>query len=476
MNTTEFTKVMLNRLFFYPSYELYNTPAGFYDFGPIGSIVKKKYIDYARRFFITSNGFLEIDGSIITPKDVLIASGHEQRFRDPITICKQCKSVFRADKLINNEQMNIEELKTYYKTHEVLCPVCKTRLIDVELFNPMFKTEIGYNKEQAYLRPETAQAIYVSFPRIFRSIGGKLPLVISQIGKSFRNEVSPRKGIIRLREFNQIEIEYFFNPDDKNEIELDNKKIKMNVDDKIEYYSIEDFKHTFVKYDAMAFFLIKEWEFFKSLGIKEEEMWFRWIDEKERPHYSKGNIDLEVKTSYGIIEITGNAYRTDYDLKNHARKTGKKTSVKIDGKEIYPHVIEASIGVERSLYAVLEHNFIIDKERGWNWFKFPSIIAPYTLAIFPLVKRDGLDNIARNIFKSLIRQEDVYYKDTGSIGKRYARADEIGIPYCITIDYQTKEDNTVTIRYRDSTKQERIDLNNILIHIRKYERNQKHKD
>jgi len=476
----EIQKVCLRRGIIFPSAEIYPTISGFFDYGPIGTLIKRKLIDYWREFFVKSeDNIFEMDGSLILSEKVFKASGHLESFVDPITQCKKCKSMFKADDLIKEltgisvEGKPTEEMNKLIREKKLKCPKCKGELSEVRLFNLMLKTEVSpVGGQIAYLRPETAQNIFTAFPRIFRTMRAKLPFGIAQVGKSFRNEISPRHFIVRVREFNQAEIEMFFDP--KNPACLNFEKIKkkkirilsheaQKKGKETELMTVEEaLKRKILPNEWLAYFLAKEFEFYKSLGIPEDSLRFRHMLPEETPHYSKGNFDLEIKFEFGWKETVGNAYRTDYDLKKHMKLSGKDLTVLTeDGRKIIPHVVEPSFGIDRTIAGILLHCFIEDKERGWNWFKFPPKIAPFIAAIFPLVSKDGLPEKAKEIYEMLRKEFDVYYDEKGSIGKRYARADEIGIPFGITIDYQTLEDDTVTIRDRDTTKQERVKISEL---------------
>jgi glycyl-tRNA synthetase len=211
----------------------------------------------------------------------------------------------------------------------------------------------------------------------------------------------------------------------------------------------------------MAYFMAKQMIFYQKLGIPFKALRHRHMLPEETPHYSKGNFDLEIMFDIGWKETVGNAYRTDHDLKNHSESSGKDMTVMDDNEKVLPHVIEPSFGMPRTFYGILLHCFVEDKKRGWDWFKFPARIAPYTVCVFPLVKKDGLQEKATEVYENLKKKFDVFFDASGSIGRRYARADEIGTPFCVTIDYDTIEDNTVTIRYRDSTKQERVKMEDL---------------
>ncbi|MGV8176315.1 MAG: glycine--tRNA ligase [Candidatus Bilamarchaeaceae archaeon] len=477
----------LNRSFFFPSNEIYETFGGFYDYGPVGVRIKKNIEDLWRKLFVFEPGFHEMETSIVTPEIVLKASGHVASFADPVFECKACKSKIRADTYVEKEigdkwDGKLESLDKAVQEHHLKCPSCKKgELSKSGFFNMMFKTEVGGDRAPAYSRPETAQGIFVNFPRVFRNHGSKLPMAIAQIGKSFRNEISPRKGLVRMREFTQMELEYFFNPS-QQKIEgfdkIKNEKIRMlPVDAQMKpgakpvwKTAEETVKEGMVPNEIMAYFLVKEWEFYKMCGMDENRMWFRVLRDNELPHYSKGNVDLEVETSYGIIETIGNAYRTDFDLGSHGKLSGKPIEVFVEEekKKITPHVFELSMGVDRMFFCLTEHTFREKSEaKDWEWFDFPTSVSPYVAAVFPLMKKEGLDEKAKEVSSELRKHIGVIYQETGSIGKRYARADEIGIPYCVTVDYQTMEDKTVTIRYRNDGKQVRVKVEDLAATLEK---------
>ncbi|MEM4331355.1 MAG: glycine--tRNA ligase, partial [Candidatus Anstonellales archaeon] len=374
-------EIALSRLIFYPSNEIYGSIAGFYEYGPIGVLIKRNIISLWRKLFIESENAYEIETAIVTPSIVLEASGHVSEFTDPVAECSKCGYKTRADKLAEEQidgflwNGNINELKAVRK--RLKCPKCMAEIKDIYTINLMFPTFIGYDGTKAFLRPETAQGMFTSFPRFYK-IAGKLPFAIAQVGKSFRNEISPRKGLIRLREFHQMEFEYFFNPSfDRHNAFNDIKHVSFNFkhrgEDRIVKENAQSLVEKGICSEIFAYYLAKQWLFFSNVGIK--DMWFRHLEKFETPHYSKGNIDLEVKTSYGIIEIAGNAYRTDYDLSKHMQYSKQDLTVVEEGKAFTPHVFEMSIGLERTLFCILEHCFVEKGQKEWAWFKFPSSIA-----------------------------------------------------------------------------------------------------
>jgi glycyl-tRNA synthetase len=417
---------------------------------------------------------------------VLVASGHAANFKDPIVSCKKCSARFRADHLlaesggvkkagIKVEGLPAEKLTLLLREHKVACPSDRGELSDVGYFNMMFKTAIGAGGDRAaYCRPETAQGIFLDFARIVKNYGGKLPIGIGQTGRSFRNEISPRQGLVRMREFSQMELEYFFNPSQQTHPKfgaVKGEKLVFELEGgRVEERTLaQALLEGIVPNEIMAYFLWKQERIYLACGIPREKMRFRKIPKEDTPHYSRGNIDLVVETSYGWIETTGTAYRTDFDLASHAKHSGADLSVFVDeeGKKVVPHVVEPSMGTDRMLWCVLEHCFRgRSAEKEWEWFDFPPAIAPYHAWVFPLMKKDGMDARAREV-EALLREAGlpVYCQESGSIGKRYARADEAGVPYCITVDYDTLKDDTVTLRFRNDGKQVRLRIGGLAASI-----------
>lgn len=482
----ELMDVAIRRCILIPSSEIYGSPAGFYDYGPVGCQIKRKLEDLWRREFLQKEGFHEIESSIVVPEAVLKASGHAANFADPLVSCSICKNKFRADHLIGANKLAIadgvkaeglppQKLSELVKKYGVECPNCKKpSLSDVSWFNMMFRTNIGpMEGNTAYFRPETAQGIFLDFSRIIRNYGNRLPIGIGQVGKSARNEISPRQGLIRMREFTQMELEYFFNPANQSHPKFEKikgEKLRFVLEDgtAAEMSLQKAVADGVVPNEIMAYFLHKQKMLYLAAGIPENKFHFKKIAKDGTPHYSKGNIDLEVETSHGLIETTGTAYRTDYDLSSHAKASGTDLSIFVDEEKqrVMPHVVEPSMGVDRMFWCVLEYCHREKsapsadgekKGKEWDWFDFPPAIAPYHAWIFPLMKKDGMDEKAR-LVEEMLREAglSVYCQETGSIGRRYARADEIGVPYCITIDFDTLENDTVTLRFRNDGKQIRL--------------------
>ncbi len=463
-------ELAVNRSFFFPSNEPYGSVSGFYDYGPVGKLIKNKIENLWRRTFIREDGAHEIEGALITPEIVLKASGHVDSYADPVVECPKCKTRFRADHLVEKYvdgfkwDGKLESLDAAIRENKIQCN-CKGELGKAYFFNLMFKTGIGGEQAPAYSRPETAQGTFTAFPRVFRNHGSKLPIAVGQIGKSFRNEISPRKALVRMREFTQMELEYFFNPSVQthpNFARMAQVRMRFKINDKmVEKTAQEAVEEKIAVNEIMAYYLAREWQFYIACGLDEKRIYFRVLRDDEVPHYSKRNIDLEAETSYGIIELNGNAYRTDFDLSQHAKFSKQDLSVFVEEekKRIMPHVFEAALGVDRLFFCILEHTFREKSaEKDWEWFDLPTAVAPYEFALFPLMKKDGLAEKAREIYNTYKGDFNIFYQESGSIGKRYARADEIGVAKALTVDHQTLEDNTVTIRHRNTGKQERVPI------------------
>ena len=473
----EMQKVCLSRGIIYPTAEIYSTISGFFDYGNVGSLLKRKFIEHWRDFFVRQQmdfQMLETDGCVVLPESVFIASGHAKNFIDPIVQCRKCSSVSRADHAVEEsthefvEGKSAQELTEIIKARGIRCQKCRGELSDVKFFNLMLRTEISpLGGQVAYLRPETAQNIFSAFQRIYKTSRAKLPFGVYQIGHSFRNEISPRQFILRLREFSQCEIELFYDPENQscpidevkeNGFPYLSREAQANGEDAVWLRVSDAVENRIFPNDWIAYYLSKVFDFYKTLGIPEDCLRIRHLLPEETPHYSSGNYDLEIKYDFGWKETVSNSCRNDHDLKNHSASSGADLSVTTDdGRKVVPNVVEPSFGLERTIAAILYHSFRQDSARGWDWFSFPPALSPYSAGIFPLVGKDGLPEKAKGIFIELRKDFDVFLDEKGSIGKRYARADEIGTPFGITIDYQTLEDGTVTVRERDTAKQHRIE-------------------
>lgn len=431
------------RGFVFPSSEIYGGLSNTWDFGPYGTELKNNIKQLWWKTFVQGRGdMVGLDSSIIMNPKVWEASGHVGEFADMLIDCKNCKNRFRADHLVEEaagidiEGKSLKEVSEVITDKKIKCPVCgKIDWTEVRNFNLLFKTHIGAIEDEksiAYLRGETAQGMFVDFKQILNSSRQKIPFGIAQIGKSFRNEVTPGNFIFRTREFEIAEFEYFINP-------------------KSDWNKIFD-----------------EWlslmqTFAKKLGLKEKNIHLHEIPEEKRAHYSKRTVDIEFDFPFGQKELWGLAYRTDYDLKRHEKYSGKDVSY-LDPKtneKYIPHVIEPTFGVERSFLATITSAYLEEKVEDETRvvMKFPKNLAPVKIAVFPLLKnKPELVEKAHKIFDTLKETYVCEFDDNGNIGKRYRRQDEIGTPYCLTIDFDTLNDNSVTVRDRDTMKQERIKI------------------
>ncbi len=493
-NIEKALNLIIRRGFIIPAFSIYGDLAGFYDYGPIGAKIKQRLVDQWRRFFIDKLGNLEIETTLIAPEKVFEASGHLKTFTDPIITCLKCSTSFRADKILEEyfsdkndnamkdkiKQLGLKELENLIKDTELKCGKCGQKLSasKIQTFNLMLQTNIGpLNSIKGYLRPETAQGIFIDFKTIFRIYGLKLPIGIGQIGKAFRNEISPRNLLIRMREFSQMELEYFFDPDEGTLLINNNLINDEFLNSVINLLTINDQNSSNIQYNQtsikealsnkiipnklFAFVIYQEKEFMKSIGFKEDSFRFRQMLSNELPHYSKGNIDLEVKIGNDFEEVAGNSYRTNFDLSNHEKYSNTDLSIMNNSKKVLPHVVEISFGLDRLFWSAIVNAISNDDKREWNVLLLDKSIAPYDFAVFPLQKDEKLIEKANEVVELLSKTKTVYFSMTSSIGKRYAKADEIGINKSITIDFQTIEDNSVTIRDIKDMSQVRVNINNL---------------
>ncbi|MCX6684828.1 MAG: glycine--tRNA ligase [Methanoregula sp.] len=541
------------RGFIWPTSECYGAVAGFIDYGPLGAMMKRRVENVWRDFYVIREGYYEIECPTIAQEAVFIASGHVKGFSDKMCQCPHCKEYLRADHVAeggnipNPSVMKNEDLAVAITSCK--CPACDEVLGNVEVFNfnLMFSTTIGPGSQRTgYLRPETAQGMFVDFSRLLRFYRDKLPFGAVQIGKSYRNEISPRQGMIRLREFTQAEAEIFVHPNEKNHhpsfkryagyrMPLLTYIQQQKCENAVEFSMQEAVDKGIIANEYVAYYVALTHELLVTIGIKPERLRFRQHLPDERAHYATDCWDAEVFSQrFGWVETVGIADRTDYDLNAHAKQSGtpmtvfiqyevpKKTKrrriipnmsvlgkqyrtkakaifdalttatpnsegadIEVDGEKIHipanlfevrdevidirgedivPHVIEPSYGIDRMCYAVLEQAYdedIADGEARTVMHLSPNV-APVQVAVFPLMTRDGLDTIARTITRTFHKKGILAeYDDSGAIGRRYRRQDEIGTPFAITVDYDTKENNTVTLRDRDSMKQVRVAIANL---------------
>lgn len=468
--------------FVYQNSEIYGSMAGFWDFGPLGVGLKNNIKQHWWKTFVQNReDMVGIDGSIITHPRVWEASGHTSSFADIILTCTKCRNKVRADHFledqtkISTEGKKTAEINKIVKEQGLKCPKCKASFEEGKDFNLMFETYVGPLKDAAslsYLRPETAQLIFTNFKQVFETSRLKLPFGIAQIGKAFRNEISPRDFLFRSREFEQMEIEFFTHPDKINECPFFNgiKNLKAAV-------LLANNKEARMSFDEIAKKLTSKWHaywlalsyrWFLDLGISNKNLRLREHRKDELAHYAKACFDVEYNFPFGWKEIHGNADRTTFDLKQHARFSNKELGIYDEEtkEKCVPYVAsEPSQGIERAFLAFMFDAYNDDKKRGNIVLKLHPILAPVKIGIFPLVNK--LDRHAREIFEGLKMEFASVFDRSGSIGRRYARADEIGIPYCVTFDFDSVKDKAVTIRERDTTKQVRVPIKELKEIIRK---------
>jgi len=474
------------RGYFWPSYEIYGGVSGFLTFGPLGSLLKKRIEDKFRSFYIRPLGILEVETSVIMPGNVLEASGHVENFKEPTVECVKCQRKFRADHLLQEfgemtdtetEGLTLQAIMDEIKKRDIRCPECGGNFSKAEQFMTMFTTTIGpYSDSIGYGRPEAAQGIFVEFKRIFESARERLPLGVVQIGHALRNEISPRQGPVRLREFTIIDIEFFLDPENTkcdrlHEVENEilrlitaENKLK-SVTEPITVTVKEALSKGIIKEEWQAYFMALAKKFLVELGVPEEHQRFIEKLEWERAHYSVQGFDQEVYLErWGWTEVSGHNYRTDYDLSRHMKASGVDLTAfkesENGGRRFVPHVIEPSFGLDRLAYVALEYAYTEKKKR--TLLSLSRDIAPIQASVFPLVSKDGLPEKAKEVYQMLINEGfTVEWDESGSIGRRYARADEAGTPLGITIDYRTLEDGTLTLRDRDTWRQVRSEINNL---------------
>ncbi|WP_245926538.1 glycine--tRNA ligase [Methanospirillum lacunae] len=540
------------RGFVWPSSECYGSVAGFIDYGPLGTLLKRRIENLWRQFYVVSEGYYEIECPTIGQEAIYIASGHVGGFADKMCQCPACEEYLRADHVAEAHNVPDASVLNAAELQKAICglpcPACGEKLENIEVFafNLMFQTSIGPGSQRkGYLRPETAQGIFVDFGRLLRFYRDRLPFGTVQIGKSYRNEISPRQGMIRLREFTQAEAEIFVHPEEKNHPNFSRyadysfplfSYQQQQAGGEARVYTMKDaVAQGVIANEYVAYYLALTHDLLTTIGVKPEKLRFRQHLPDERAHYAEDCWDAEIRSErFGWVETVGIADRTDYDLNAHAEESGDSftvyiqfaepkrerrkvisanmgvlgpqyrgkakaiadalatvtpgpdgATVTVDGEEYFvpshlfeiseqdvdvrgtdvrPHVIEPSYGIDRMIYAVLEHSFDEEDVDGEvrKVMRFPFRIAPVQVAVLPLMARDGLDTIAREITHTLHGHEILAeYDDSGAIGRRYRRQDEVGTPLAITVDYDTKEDQTVTLRERDSMKQVRVKITDL---------------
>ncbi|UCD03006.1 MAG: glycine--tRNA ligase [Candidatus Aenigmatarchaeota archaeon] len=481
--TVNVLDIAKRRGFFWPSFEIYGSCAGFYTYGPLGALLKLRIEELLRDHYVNKEGCLLIEAPILTPEDPWVASGHVESFTDMNVECTKCGEPHRADHLLEDktrktaEGMSLNEIMAAISKHDIKCTKCGGTLGEPYDYNMMFKTYIGpgKNKITGCLRPETAQTTYMPFRRLFEIGRKRLPLGVVQFGKAHRNEISPRQGLVRLREFSQAEVQFFMDPASsgkhpkfgsvkrrkfmvltKGDQKPGRKPAEMTLEALVK-------KHTT---EWIAYHLATAVQLFERMGIPKKYLRVRQHKDDERSFYSSDTWDVEyMSDTFGKIELVGIAARTDYDLKRHQEFSKQKMQVNLDGKTFIPHVIEVAYGIDRPLYSVMESNVKVDGDRVF--FSFPPSVSPYQVAVFPLVRKDGLPKLARDVYDTLNGAGFYALYDEGFIGRLYYRQDEAGTPFGVTVDYDTKKDKAVTLRNRDNQKQVRVKIKDLVEVLRK---------
>jgi glycyl-tRNA synthetase len=548
------------RGFFFQTAGVYGGVGGFYTYGPHGASLKDNLEAAWRELFVTREGHMEIDAPTVMPESVFAASGHLETFDDMILECPDCGASHRADHLVEDntdieeaESLPPAEIATTIAEHDIACPTCGVALAGepVEEFNLMFETNIGPGTASpGYLRPETAQGIFVDFPQLSQYARNQLPFGVAQIGRAYRNEISPRKGLVRVREFSQAELEQFFDP------ETDEPPLTRVADVSLPLYSAtqqaaedgglqeltvgEAVDRGVIESDWLAFYLGLSLDWYASVGVDMDRFRYRQHRPGELSHYAADCWDAETEIGGDWVEVTGFAYRGSYDLDKHADYSGESFSVfeqydepvtverpTVDpdmselgprfggvatdiagaletraerdpdafdgetvtvevagdrytvpveqtgfavetvtesGEHVTPHVVEPSFGIGRLVYTALVHAHREDEVDGETrqYLALPPSVAPTTVGVFPLMDRDGLDEYAQRVAGELRATGlSVTYDDAGAIGRRYRRQDEVGTPFCVTVDYDSLEADTVTIRERDTTAQRRVPVDDL---------------
>ncbi|MBR9676283.1 glycine--tRNA ligase, partial [Candidatus Woesearchaeota archaeon] len=474
----------------YPNSDIYGGYSGFFDYGPYGVELKNNLKNELWKHFVHGRDDVAgIDGSIITHPKVWEASGHATGFGDILVDCTKCKAQHRADHVVNDatgiqtDGMNEKQLDEVIKKEDLTCPACGGLLAESKKFLLMFTTQVGATQTSsstAFLRPETAQVIFADFKLVQENARMKLPFGIAQTGKAFRNEISPRNFLFRMREFEQFEIEYFIDPKNIRECpyhdEIKDRKLRVwtqkaqysKKDDEImSMQEVLDTKE--VKSPWHTYWLVELHDWFIKMGCDPENFRLRIHLNEELAHYAAACVDIEYKYPFGWAELHGMADRTTYDLDQHIKHSGKDLSYfdEETKSKIVGHVIEPSQGVDRAFLTILYDAYKNDKERGNIVLKLDPKFSPVKVGVFPLVNKEGIPEKAQEIYKELRQYYNVVYDRSGSVGRRYARSDEIGTPYCVTVDFDTLQDDTVTIRDRDSTEQKRVKIKELRDVVRK---------
>ena len=539
-----------------PSFEIYGGVSGLVDYGPVGATIKRRVVNSWIEHWGKVPNVVEIDSPTITPESVLVASGHVGEFNDKMSECKSCGGVFRSDHLLdglheNPETLDSSELDELISKTGVKCPSCDSQdWLGASSMNLMFQTSIGAmgGSRTAFMRPETAQGMFMLYPALYRHFRQRLPFGAMQTGKGYRNEISPRQGMIRLREFNMAELEYFIDPEEPPAVDLSRwgRRIHMLPDpdgphpSEVEVTIEEAFESGIVKHPTVAWFLAMTMHFLEDVGVEPSKVRFRQHASSEMAHYASDCWDCELSGEHGWIEVVGIANRTCHDLESHEKgsKSGllkgwrsfenpvkesrevlkpdgavigpafrerasdvsaalselkdlperipftlslaDGTTVEIEegmvtrvleestvsGEYFTPHVIEPAFGIDRIIWHILDHNYLESEKDGdeYTILTLEPSLAPYDVVVLPLFAKNGMDMMAREVLERITSISGIIAEiDTSrSIGRRYARADEIGVPWAVTIDHQSLDDATVTVRRRDDQKQIRVDVDALI--------------
>ena len=539
-----------------PSFEIYGGVSGLVDYGPVGARIKRRVVNSWIEHWGKVPNVVEIDSPTITPESVLVASGHVGEFNDKMSECKSCGGVFRSDHLLgslheNPDTLSSSELDELISKRGVKCPSCDSKdWLGASSMNLMFQTSIGAmgGSRTAYMRPETAQGMFMLYPALYRHFRQRLPFGAMQTGKGYRNEISPRQGMIRLREFNMAELEYFIDPEEPPAVDLSRweRRIHMLPDpdgphpSEVEVTIEEAFESGIVKHPTVAWFLAMTMHFLEDVGVEPSKVRFRQHASSEMAHYASDCWDCELSGEHGWIEVVGIANRTCHDLESHEKKSKSgllkgwrsfETPVKesrevlkpdgsvigpafrqrssevsaalselkdlperipftlsladgttveieegmvtrvleestVSGEYFTPHVIEPAFGIDRIIWHILDHNYLESEKDGdeYTILTLEPSLAPYDVVVLPLFAKNGMDMMAREVLERITAISGIVAEiDTSrSIGRRYARADEIGVPWAVTIDHQSLDDATVTVRRRDDQKQIRVDVDALI--------------
>jgi glycyl-tRNA synthetase len=533
-----------------PAFEIHGGAKGLYDFGPVGGRLRNKVNQTWLNHWLSLGNIVEISCPTITPYSVLEASGHVGEFSDFMTVCGSCEEASRADTLLesfhsNSESLKKTELQALLNQSQPPCPACQAvEWTEITAQNLMFNTTIGAGSSgrPGFLRPETAQGMFTSFPALYRHNRERLPFGAIQVGKGYRNEISPRQGMIRLREFNMAELEYFINPHVEAAHDFSpwsEQQISFIADGQGEIQmSFKDaIEQNVIRHATVGYFMAQTFDFLTKVGIDSQRLRFRQHEADEMAHYASDCWDAEILGSYGWVECVGIAHRGCYDLESHEKATGKslrarrefsepqiietdgwttdgakagpafralagavKAAVEAmpasatfpleltlaDGQEVtveaehvkrdqrsetitgewyIPHVVEPAFGIDRIIWHILDHAYDETGKDGEDYtvMRLSEHVAPVDYCVFPLFEKDGMGELAQSIHRTLCLKVNIVsmYDSSGSIGRRYARADEIGVPKCITVDHQSLKDQTVTIRDRDSGEQHRVHIDSL---------------